>query len=95
MFIVRCNATAIFYYNLVFDGKANPLFIAIFWYFVIIILYCKMIHPVIFFSTTYIFYSIYFIIQYNIEPIFANTSIIEYWFFFRMLNIFSRNCTPC
>jgi hypothetical protein len=46
------------------------------------------IQPVIFFSTTYIFYSIYFIIQYNIELIFANTSIIEYWFFFQMLNIF-------
>jgi hypothetical protein len=31
-----------------------------------------------FFSTTYIFYSIYFIIQFIIELIFANTSIIEY-----------------
>ena len=54
----------------------------------IIILYCKAIHPVIFFSARYIFYSIYFITKYNIELIFANTSIIEYWFF-RMLNIFS------
>jgi hypothetical protein len=35
-----------------------------------------------------IFYIIYFIIQYNIELIFANTSIIEYWFFFRMLEHF-------
>ena len=26
-------------------------------------------------------YSIYFIMQYNIELIFANISIIEYWFF--------------
>ena len=59
----------------------EKLFIAIFWYFVIIILYCKTIHPAIFFLTTYIFYSIYFIIQYNIELIFANTSTIEYWFF--------------
>jgi hypothetical protein len=33
---------------LVFDGKA----IAIFRYFVIIILYCKSIHPVIFFNKT-------------------------------------------
>jgi DNA-directed RNA polymerase subunit N (RpoN/RPB10) len=56
---------------------------AIFWYIVIIILYCKTIHPVIFFSTTYIFYSIYFNIQYNIEMIFANTSIIEYWCWLR------------
>ena len=44
MLTVRCIATAMFYYNhvrmLVFDGKA----IAIFRYFVIIILYCKLIH---------------------------------------------------
>jgi hypothetical protein len=32
---------------------------------------------VCFFSTRYIFYSIYFIIKYNIELIFDNTSIIE------------------
>ena len=63
-------------------------YITIFKYFVIIILYCKMIHPVIFVSTRYIFYSIYFIIKYNIELIFVNTSIIEYWFF-RMLKKFS------
>jgi hypothetical protein len=62
--------------RLVFDGKA----IAIFRYFVIIILYCKSIHSD-FFSTRYIFYSIYFIIKYNIGLIFANTSITEYWFF--------------
>jgi hypothetical protein len=55
----------------VFDGKA----IAIFRYFVIIILY------LVIFSTRYIFYSIYFIIKYNIELIFVNTSIIEYLFF--------------
>jgi hypothetical protein len=52
-FIVRCNATAIVYYSLVrmivFDGKAIYI-IAIFRYFVIIILYCKTIHPVIFFQ---------------------------------------------
>ena len=54
--------------------------IAIFRYFVIIILYCKSIH-LWFFSTRYIFYSIYFIIKFNIELIFDNTSIIEYWFF--------------
>ena len=53
----------------------------VFRYFVIIILYCKTIHPVIFFQQHTFFYSIYFIIQYNIELIFANTSIIEYWFF--------------
>ena len=34
-------------------------------------------HPVIFFNKI-IFYSIYFIIKYNIELIFTNTSIIEY-----------------
>ena len=56
MFTVRCIATAIFYYNhvcmLMFDGKAT----AIFRYFVIIILYCKSIHPVIFFNKIH-FYS--------------------------------------
>ena len=41
-----------------------------------IILYCKTIHPVIFFQQHTFF------IVYNIELIFANTSIIEYWFFF-------------
>ena len=35
----------------------------------------------------------YFIIKYNIELIFANTSIIEYWFF-RMLNILSPELHP-
>jgi hypothetical protein len=49
--------------------KCIPLFC------VIINLYCKSIHPVNF-STRYIFYSIYFIIKYNIELIFDNTSII-------------------
>ena len=44
----------------------EKLFIAIFWYFVIIILYCKTIQLVIFFSTTYIFYSIHlYILIYN------------------------------
>jgi hypothetical protein len=122
-FIVRCNATAIFYYNLVcmlvFDGKAIyiyifistytrmklkksgipkenldknddfvysiPLFCCRFFFLnkieiidVLGIVFVLTIQPVIFFSTTYIFYSIYFNIQYNIELIFANTSIIEY-----------------
>ena len=70
-----------FYYNhvrIVFDGKA----IAIFRYFVIIILYCKTIHSVMFFSTTYIFYSIYFNIQYNIELIFAINTFFGCWTFF-------------
>jgi hypothetical protein len=35
----------------------------------------------------------YIIIKYNIELIFANTSIIEYWFF-RMLNILSPELHP-
>ena len=52
-FTVRCIATAIFYYNhvcmLVFDGKA----IAIFRYFVIIILYCKSIHSDFFQQDTF------------------------------------------
>jgi hypothetical protein len=43
-----------------------------------------------FFSTTYIFNSIYFIIQYNIELIFADISIIEYWFFPDVEHFFSR-----
>ena len=49
-FTMRCIANAIAYYNhvrmLVFDGKA----LAIFRYFVIIILNCKSIHPLIFFN---------------------------------------------
>jgi len=52
-----------FYYNLVrrpvFDGQA----IAIFRYFVIIILYCKTIHPVIFFQQHTFF--IVYILLYN------------------------------
>ena len=42
----------------------------------------------IFFQQHTFFYSIYYIIKYNIELIFANTSIIEYWFFFGCWNIF-------
>ena len=47
-----------------------------------------------FFSTRYIFYSIYFIIKYNIELIFANTSIIEYWFFSDVEYFFPRIAPP-
>jgi hypothetical protein len=47
-----------------------------------------------FFSTRYIFYSIYFIIKYNIELIFANTSIIEYWFFSDVEYVFPRIAPP-
>ena len=83
-FIVRCNATAIVYYNLRAHARVwwKSYIIAIFRYFVTIILYCKTIHPVIFFSTTYIFYSIYFNIQYNIEMIFAINTFFGCWTFF-------------
>jgi hypothetical protein len=72
----------------------EKLFIAIFWYFVIIILYCKTIQPVIFFQQhTFFIVYIYFNIQYNIELIFANTSIIEYWFFSKC-STFSPGIAP-
>jgi hypothetical protein len=56
---------------LVFDGKAIYSYILIF---------CDN-NFILLNDPTYIFYSIYFNIQYNIELIFTNTSIIEYWFF--------------
>jgi hypothetical protein len=71
---------------LVFDGKA----IAIFRYFVIINYPpCDFLFNKIHFFTVYIF-----IIKYNTELIFANTSIIEYWFFFDVEH-FIPQIAPC
>ena len=73
---------------LVVDGKP------IFRYFVTIILYCKTIHPVIFFQQHTFFIVYIFIIQFNIELIFANTSIIEYYRFFSDVEHFFPGIAP-
>ena len=65
----------------------------IFWYFVIIILYCKMIHPVILFQQ-HTFYIVYILLYNTILNWFSLTLQLLNIDFFRMLNIFFRNCTP-
>ena len=62
--IVRCNATAIFLLQPRAHARVRwKTYIAIFRYFVTIILYCKTIHPVIFFQQHTFF--IVYILLYN------------------------------